>query len=400
MIKNNNLSSKGIKGITIKRDFGVNLNDTGVIMAQIPRTTSEKSTLEPYLERSSTTYDLVSYSEIHGSLRRSLIESALDIAEVARVAESLVGTVRSLLEVKVALPIDVENIGSGAVDAGVNGKNLLVGFCPVIVAVGSIFKGVAVKGSPIAATTKLAKVYEDEEEGRKLANLIGFYLQFELARRLVEEGVDIIIVDGPLALSKVHYSTISRKYSEFFITTYEETLKSLLSLLLESKEAGVLTVGIVKRVRSSIIPRTLKLDGRLNDSVMASISLSAREYTRPLPLPRDWSDIPAEAQWRGFLGQGLKPHAIFVKGNSRRVYRLEVPEYALSRLDYIVRVLTSLSDPKSGFPIPLSHVDRLARITEKTSNSAYLRLFREVMLRLGPSAAQLLNIVTLQHGEV
>lgn len=369
-------------------------------MAQIPNGTNHRGTLEPYLEHSSRTYDLVSYSEIHSSLRRSLIERAFDIAEVAKVAESLIGTVRKFLEVRKAPPIDINHIESGAVDAGVNGKNLLVGFCPVIVAVGSVFKGVVMKGSPIAATTKLAKIYKDEEEGRKIANLVGFYLQFELARRLVEEGVDIIIVDGPLAISKVHYSTISREYSKSFIITYEETLESLLSLLSESREANILTVGLVKRVRSSIIPRMLNVDRRLNDSVIASISLSTKEYTKPLPLPRDWSDIPAEAQWRGFWGHGLKPNAVFVKGSSKRVYRLEVPEYALSKLDYIVGALTSLSDPRSGLPIPLSHVDRLARITEQTSNSAYLRLFREVMLRLGPSSAQLLNIVTLQHGEV
>jgi len=302
--------------------------------------------------------------------------------------------------VKRATSIDLNTIKSGAVDAGVSGKNLLVGFCPVIVAVGSVFKGVEMKGSPLAATTKLARIFRDEEEGRKLANLIGFYLQFELARRLVEEGVDILIIDGPLALSKVHYSTISRDFSKSFITTYQETLNSLLALLSESRDAGVLTVGIVKRVRSSIIPRLLSLDGKLNDSVIASISLSVKEYTKPLPLPRDWSDIPGEAQWRGFWGQGLKPRAVFVKGNVKRVYRLEIPEYALPKLDYVVGALTSLADPKSGFPIPLSHVDRLARITEQTSNSAYLRLFKEVMLRLGPSAAQLLNIVTLQHGEV
>ncbi len=369
-------------------------------MTQIAKGTINQRTLEPYLEQRSRAYDLVSYSEIQVSLRKSFIDSALKIAEVAKVAESLIDNVRNFLEVRKALTMNVENIESGAVDAGVNGKNLLVGFYPIIVAVGSVFKGVSMKGSPIAATTKLAKIYRDEEEGRKLANLIGFYLQFELARRLIEEDIDIIIVDGPLALSKVHYSTFSRKYSKSFITIYEETLKSLLSLLSESREAGVITVGLVKRVRSSIIPRILKLDGRLNDSVVTSISLSAREYTKPLPLPRDWSDIPAEAQWRGMLGLGLKPKAVFVKGNSKRVYRLEVPEYAISKLDYIVGVLTSLSDPKSGFPIPLSHVDRLARITEQTSRSAYLRLFREVMLRLGPTAAQLLNIVTLQHGEV
>ena len=362
--------------------------------------TKEQSTLEPFLERSSRAYDLVSYSEIQGSLRKSLIRSASDIAEVAKVAESLISEVRTLLEVRKAPRIEVSTIKSGAVDAGVSGKNLLVGFCPVVVAVGSVFKGVEMKGSPLAATTKIARIFRDEEEGRKLANLIGFYLQFELARRLVEEGVDILIIDGPLAISKVHYSTISRDFSKSFITTYQEAMNSLLSLLSESRDAGVLTVGIVKRVRSSIIPRLLNIDGRLNDSVVASISLSVKEYTKPLPLPRDWSDIPGEAQWRGFWGHGLKPRAVFVKGNVRRVYRLEVPEYALPKLDYIVGALTSLADPKSGFPIPLSHVDRLARITERTSNSAYLRLFKEVMLRLGPSAAQLLNIVTLQHGEV
>ncbi|RLG51302.1 MAG: hypothetical protein DRO00_07390 [Thermoproteota archaeon] len=364
------------------------------------RSAKGQSTLEPFLERGSRAYDVVSYSELQGSLRRSLIRSATDIAEVARLAESMIGDVRNLLKVKKAPAIDINSVRSGAVDAGVSGKNLLVGFCPVIVAVGSVFKGVEMKDSPLAATTKLARIFRDEEEGRKLANLIGFYLQFELARRLVEEGVDILIIDGPLALSKVHYSTISRDFSQSFITTYQEALNSLLALLSESRDAGVLTVGIVKRVRSSIIQRLLSLDGKLNDSVIASISLSVKEYTKPLPLPRDWSDIPGEAQWRGFWGQGLKPRAVFVKGNVKRVYRLEIPEYALPKLDYVVGALTSLADPKSGFPIPLSHVDRLARITEQTSNSAYLRLFKEVMLRLGPSAAQLLNIVTLQHGEV
>jgi len=364
------------------------------------RRAKDQSTLEPFLERGSRAYDVVSYSELQGSLQRSLIRSATDIAEVARLAESMIGDVRTLLKVKKAPAVDINSVRSGAVDAGVSGKNLLVGFCPVIVAVGSVFKGVEMKGSPLAATTKLARIFRDEEEGRKLANLIGFYLQFELARRLVEEGVDILIIDGPLALSKIHYSTISRDFSKSFITTYQEALNSLLALLSESRDAGVLTVGIVKRVRSSIIPRLLSLDGKLNDSVIASISLSVKEYTKPLPLPRDWSDIPGEAQWRGFWGQGLKPRAVFVKGNVKRVYRLEIPEYALPKLDYVVGALTSLADPKSGFPIPLSHVDRLARITEQTSNSAYLRLFKEVMLRLGPSAAQLLNIVTLQHGEV
>lgn len=368
-------------------------------MDPMSKSRGRQRTLDPYLEPSKP-YDVVSYAEIQGSLRKMLIQNALNITEIAKAAESLVDTVRKVLQAKEAPLLNVDTIESGAVDAGVNGKNLLVGFCPVVVAVGSSFRGVSVRGSPIAATTKLARIYGDEEEGRKLANLVGFYLQFELGRRLVEEGVDLLIVDGPLTLSKSQYSTLSRKYSSSFIITYEETMRSLLSLLSESREAGVLTVGLVKRVRSSIIPRTLCLDSRLNDSVLASIALKPREYTKPLPLPRDWSDIPAEAQWRGFFGKGIKPVAVFVKGNSKRIYRLEVPEYALPKLDYIVGALTSLADPRSGLPIPLSHVDRLARITEQTSNSAYLRLFREVVLRLGPSAAQLLSIVTLQHGEV
>ncbi|RLG42407.1 MAG: hypothetical protein DRO05_01265 [Thermoproteota archaeon] len=368
-------------------------------MAPIPKHGRRQRTLEPYLE-TNRPYDVVSYAEIQGSLRKMLVQNAKNITEIARIAESLVDTVRKVLQVKEAPPLDINSICSGAVDAGINGKNLLVGFCPVVVAVGSIFRGVSMRGIPIAATTKLARIYEDEEEGRKLANLVGFYLQFELGRRLIEEGIDLLIVDGPLALSKAQYSTLSRKYSSSFIITYEEAMRSLLSLLSESRDAGVLTVGLVKRVRSSIMPRTLGLDSRLNDSVLASIAMKPREYTEPLPLPRDWSDIPAEANWRGFFGKGLRPVAVFVKGNSKRVYRLEVPEYAVPKLDYIVRALTSLADPRSGLPVPLAHVDRLARITEQASNSAYLRLFREVMLRLGPSAAQLLNIVTLQHGEV
>ena len=360
------------------------------------------NTLEPYLSFEEKGFEIVPYSGLQLSLKENIAMRAKAIAKIALATSELAEEIREAVKVRSALEVDVSGTRSAAVDAGVNGKDLLVGFCPVVVAVGSVFDGKTRTKEPLAATSKLARIYRDEEEGKKLAGLFGFYMQFELARKLVGDGnLDLLIVDGPLAIRRSYYSPSSRKVGAAFVAAYEEAQNSLAKLLVEARDANISVVGLVKRVRSSIISRKAGLkEMKLLDSMLSSIILSRGEHTSPLPLLRPWNDIPAVASIQGLNVVGLKPNAVFVKPNARKTYRLEIPEYALNGLEEVVGILAALSEPKSGLPLPLVDVDRLSRITQRAANSAYLRLFKEVMLGLGPAAANLLSVVTFQHGEV
>ena len=356
--------------------------------------------LEPYLDGARIEYRLIPYDRLRAELASQALEHVDDAFRLAATIERLRPPLRRALGVRMTRPTDPSSAKLGAVDAGANGRELVIGLYPVITAVGAAFEGPSVAVGPISATTKLPRLYGDEEEARKLATLVGYYLQFELALRLLHEARDGVLLDGPLLLRRNVYSPRGRHYGETYLETFWTAWRSLVRLLAEARDSDVPVVGVVKRVRSTILGRRVGLDG-VGDSSLAALCMSPGEYTSPVPADSGWADLVGHLKEAGVDPDGLRPHVVLVRaGPGGSHYRLDVPEYALDRVDDLVSTLYSLRAPPTGLPLPIVAVDRLTRVTHREALILHHRMFSSLASKLGAARAELLSLLALRHGEL
>jgi len=356
--------------------------------------------LEPYLDEARIDYRLVPYDKLRAELVSQAMEHADDAFRLAAALEKLKLPLRRALGVRRARPLDSSSARLGAVDAGANGRELVIGLYPVITAVGAVFDGPSVAVGPVSATTKLPRLYGDEEEARKLATLVGYYLQFELASKLLPDVGEGVLLDGPLLIRRSVYSPRGRHYTQTYLETYWSAWRSLARLLGEARDADIPVVGVVKRVRSTILSRRVGLD-RVGDSSLAALCMSPGEYTSPVPANSGWAELVGHLREAGVTPRGLRPYVVLVKaGHGGSHYRLDVPEYALDRIDGLVSALYSLRAPPTGLPLPIVAVDRLTRVTNREALILHHRMFSSLASKLGATRAELLSLLALRHGEL
>ncbi len=365
----------------------------------VRRRSDQLGPLEPYLREAPLEYKLVPYESLRTELATQAVEYAAETARIATKIQRLRAALRSTVGISRVDPVDPSASVFGAADAGANGRDLLIGVYPVITAVGAIFKGASMLSGPKSATAKLPRLYGDEEEARKLSTLVGYYLQFELARHMLEEGGDGVLIDGPLVLRRSVYSPRGRYYGETYVRAYWSAWRSLALLLEEARDRGVPVVGVVKRVRSTQVARRVGLDS-IGDSALAALCLSPGEYTSPTPMESAWADLVGHVREAGVDPRGLRPHSVIVRaGQGGQSYRIDVPEYALDRVHEIVSRLYSLRVPPSGLPVPIVAVDRLTRVTNREAALLHRRMFSTLASKLGADRVDILTLLTLQHGE-
>jgi len=365
----------------------------------VRRGVDRRGPLEPYLGEAPLEYKLVPYDRLRAELAEQAVEHADETMRLAEKLRRLRAALRSSVGIQRVEPVDPSSSTFGAVDAGANSRDLLIGVYPIVTAVGATFRGSTMISGPRSATAKLPRLYGDEEEAKKLSTLVGYYLQFELARRILEESSDGILIDGPLVLRRSAYGPRGRHYGRTYLRAYWSAWRSLSLLLEEARERGVPVVGVVKRVRSTHVARMIGLDST-GDSALAALCLSPGEYTSPLPMESAWADLLGHLREADVDPSGLRPHSVIVRsGTGGQSYRLDVPEFALYRVHEVVSRLYSLRVPPAGFPVPIVAVDRLTRVTNREAALLHRRMFSTLASRLGTERVDILTLLALQHGE-
>ncbi len=332
---------------------------------------------------------IIPYSKYNDVLDRLSKDLFSNIIELVERAELYIPKLREILPIT---PLTNELIGLrvAAVDAGSNGKDLIIGYQPISIAVGASFEdGVKIR-DPLLATLKPPSSSLDDEEGVKLSSMIGYYLMYNLASILLER-CDLILIDGPLFLPKSYYAPRGRSYSSSYLEVYEATLRSLSSLLKEAEASGKYVLGVVKRIRSHYISQWLGIDG-LSDSLISSLLMKEGEALGPIPISGGWEEVAS------YLGDARKfrPWAIFLR-RGRAPIRLDLPEYSVDKAYALASYIYSISEPSTGLPMPILAVDRLSKVTDEQSSLIYRMVLREARRR-GISSEKL-ALFSIQRGE-
>ena len=332
------------------------------------------------------------YHEYHELLREIASDLANNLAGLVKKAEDIAPKLRQVLPIFSVRGGDASGVRITAVDAGSNGKDLLLGYQPVSLAVGATFLGTNKLGNPIVATVKPPKSYFDDEEGSKFSSLLGYYLMYKVAETLLDE-TDMVVLDGPLYLPRNYYGPRGRAHSPAYFEVYDAALRSLGILLTRARASGKVVLGVVKRIRSSYVSSWLGLDG-LPDSLLASNLLREGEALGPIPMSPRWEDV---LPWLDDASR-YRPWAIFVRKGAKP-FRMDLPEYALDKAEKISNVLYSISEPSSGLPIPLVAVDRLSKLTDRQASLIYKLMMSEISSKFGGSPDRT-AIFSLQRGEI
>ncbi len=358
----------------------------------------QRVTLERYLQKEPPYRVYLSDFDQANKVVRLIVEDGKDrIERSLRDMTGLVSKLQGVLSVRKCAEVDSSHFCTVAVDSGYNGPESLLGYIPLVFGVSATFQGAKKLHKPMLAATLLPRS-DDPEEGRKMAGLVGFLLQFKLARKFLS-SVDAVLIDGPLNMSSTHFSPNSRRYGELYLKTLSDAGRELVLLLDEAREQDIPVVGIVKRVRSSLISRASGMpDGRhVPDAALMSRVLSRGEYTSPVPADWMWDQLVLWCRESGINPSGLKIHSSFAKFGVRSPVRLDLPEYAIPRLDEVVSHLNNLSTPDVGIPLPVMAVDRLSKMKDEFVKMIYRKILSEVVREVGDPL--LLNALGPQYGE-
>lgn len=324
------------------------------------------------------------YNEVLSEISRGLLSN---ITELIGRAEAIAPKLRELLPL-IQLNAEATDSRVAAVDSGSSGKDLLVGYQPLSLAVGAVFSGGLRISDPLVATLRPPRSDLDEEEGVKLSSLMGYYLMYNLASILLAKS-DLVLIDGPLYLPRSYYAPRGRKYSSSYLEVYEAALRSLSGLLREAKLSGKHVIGVVKSIRSHYISSWLGSDS-VSDSLLSFFLLREGEAIGPLPAGRGWEEVAP------FLGEtrDFRPWVMFLR-RGRAPIRIELAEYSLDVAYTLASQLYSFSEPSTGLPIPIVAVDRLSKLTSKQASLVY-RMVLSGAIGLGPEKFALFS---LQRGE-
>ncbi len=328
------------------------------------------------------------YSRYHVLLRELASDLAEGLSGMMRKVDELVPRLRDVLPVFRIASEDASSVRIAAVDAGSNGKDLILGYQPVSVAVGAVFLGTMQDGDPVVATVKPPKSYFDDEEGTKFSSLLGYYLMYRLATTLLERS-DVVVLDGPLFLPRSYYGPRGRAHTRAYYEVYDASLRALGELLTEARSSGRTVVGIVKRVRSSYISGWLGIN-RYPDSLLAGSLLEDGEALGPIPITPRWEDVVA---WLDDA-RAYRPWSIYMRRGPRPV-RIDLPEYALDDSEWLASVLNATTEPSTGLPLPLIAVDRLSKLTDRQASLFYRMMLTEAGCRDPDRVA----MFSLQRGE-
>ncbi len=166
-------------------------------------------------------------------------------------------------------------------------------------------------------------------------------------------------------------------------------------LLEDAKSLDIPVLGVVKRIRSSVLSRKLKLSG-ISDLAVSDAFLSRGEYTEPIKADWMWDDIVLWSRLVNVNPSGLEMYSSFAK-LGRRPIRVDMPEYCIDRAGEILSHLANISTPDNGVPLPITAVDRLSKVSDELYRMFYMRTMSKVARDLGDPTV--IPFLSPQYGE-
>ncbi len=379
----------------------------------IPQAALSKEVIENYFETSvkRRVRPLIEVSGLFSSLEEPVNnyqKILLRLKELASQRKYLIEVLKERVNVGKVKRKNSKGVFAG-VDTGVSGLNLVSGFLPSIKAVGVVFKDFKLIREPLVITFLNNDIWVTEKFPKLRAGLLGFYFQFKLAKKLIEEcKPDILFFDGSLLINNVYYP--NKIYSSVdYLELFKETVSSAVSLIKECEERNIGLIGFIKRCRSthyskkllSEIPFTSKGFHRVAvpDVSLLNPVLKKGEYTPPFKVRGLMSNV-YKGKSVGERG-AANIYAFYIKTVENKVYRVEFPSYLLKSFNKIVSSLIGVSDPLTGLPYPIYEADALSKLTDEAVSTGYLSLYSELINEIeeGNFSLKDLDLLDLHFGE-
>jgi len=291
----------------------------------------------------------------------------------------------------------------GVVDGGSSILSLSAGYVGVVASIGVVIDGdrvvEKVVSEPIVfpETPKELVNYYDEEVVDSVVDKLRESLVFETSVELLKRGVDLLIVDGPVA----PYAALGRIVAEERIE--KEALmryrEAVLKLHREAHSYGVDVVGFVKRPRSRSLKRlTETCRSEVFDHVALSVLLKDGEYF-PEP-PRTVS--PEEVKGRPQLAElieMLAPKHVYVRFTaSTPPFRVECCTLRNSYSDILGFLYEART--RDGVPYPVMKADEEVKMSRKLIKELYEDVLHEYIVRYGVRDLKYLAPVLPEYGGV
>ncbi|MEM3736501.1 MAG: DNA double-strand break repair nuclease NurA [Candidatus Bathyarchaeia archaeon] len=303
-----------------------------------------------------------------------------------------------------------ENIRLVASDAGNKGVDLRMGFLPLCAATAIVTEGWEIKETPLCSIPEEAEVWSNEAWLPQRESLLTFKLQFEVTRRGVEKyKPKLALVDGSLALHP-RLKELEAKGSQGFKKDYSEAVEEAVKMLRTCYKAGIPVVGFVKRTRTNIIARKLRLD-KVRDTALLNFILMPGCYTKPLREQENpkfmevISDYKKKAIALGLTSKEVEDitdlYTAYIRTGYYTPFRLEFPRYCLNALPWVASVLYSTAY-EDGVPFAIREVDQLTKISYEVSNLRTLAIYSRAMelVKKGELTPEELEVFALQFGEL
>ena len=301
------------------------------------------------------------------------------------------------------------------------GVDLVGGHLAAIIA-GYIGYGGVAQGDEKPVESLVEILFADDEEMRNRIPLYAKILEKKIAMRVLRKHVEgklkpyMILFDGEL----VPYKLLFRPWKSIEKSRVLSRLdKATVSVLERAREQKITLVGVVKRSYSRLL-RVLN-NGEplpLNDKAVMSIVLKSGNYVvlgRFSELVPKYAEIIAEDRKR--KGKNVKGYVEGVKellekrpeyGNivvafykprqgPRQAIRVEVLDYGGLGMERILSILSTLTNPATGFPYPIDLIDSYVRLESYMLELVRRRVIKHLVDMLREEGLRGEHVIVMSH---
>jgi len=196
------------------------------------------------------------------------------------------------------------------------------------------------------------------------------------------EGVDLTLIDGPLAFS----NWWARKGEKRDRLALISSINLLLNLC---ADRGIAVAGVVKRATARYLIRYLGLQEKtsLPDAFVLLQTLKHGERTAVFSPRNALRRTVRAAPFMDLIDCHI--YSFYIRTTSNRLLppiRIDVPEFMLSHVDELAAYCHSTA-VRDGIPLPIVKADEEVRVTKRFVNEVYSELIPRLESHFGPSLA-------------
>jgi len=289
----------------------------------------------------------------------------------------------------------------GVVDGGSNILSLNVGYIGVVTSVGIVIEEnrvvarFAADPQIVPSNPRELPEYESPSVIESIIDKTREALVFENALRILREGVDLLVVDGPL----IPYGALAKRLMES--SSEEEAWRRYRRAVIELHRASinrdVNLVGFVKRPRSRYIASLRGLNGF--DHVILSQLLQPGEYYPEPPLELSGLKTVFHEKEVAELVEAIKPRAVYLRlTESTPPYRVDIGHTIRSHRDILSYLYSTRT--RDGVPFIIMKADEEAKITRRLIKELYEDILHDYIFTYVASDPRLLSPLLPEYGGV